>query len=103
MNADTSEYLMLANIIVISNNGAVSRSTTENDNFVIELKFLCLEAGDAKQTKLSEFEAEKGLIWQGEWVTVLKRLELPSVFQARDFKGSVRGEGPACVISSWAF
>ena len=75
------------------NNGAVSRSTTENDNFVIELKFLCLEAGDAKQTKLSEFEAEKGLIWQGEWVTVLKRLELPSVFQARDFKGSEGGQG----------
>ena len=50
-----------------------------------------------------EFEAEKGLIWQGEWVTVLKRLELPNVFQARDFKDSVRGEGPACVISSWAF
>ena len=45
------------------NNGAVSRSTTENDNFVTELKLLCLKASDAKQTNPSESEAEKGLIW----------------------------------------
>lgn len=44
-------------------NGVVSRSTTENDHFVIELKLLCLKASDAKQTNPSEFEAKKGLIW----------------------------------------
>ena len=62
---------------------------------VIGHRFVCLTHSEAKQTKMSEFGAEKGLL-QGtarQVAHAVKIPELPTGFQHCIFKGQVRESG----------
>ena len=67
--------------------------TTDFSHFVFEPKFMCPAHSEAKQTKTSEFRAEKGLLQgpykENRWF-MLKRPELPDGFQGSIFKDKVR-------------
>ena len=64
----------------------------KNGTAVIEPKFMCPAHSEAKQTKVLEFGAEKGLLWgpsKEDRQLKLKRPKLPDGFQGRVFKGKI--------------
>ena len=67
-----------------------------NHHTVVEPKFVCLTCSEAKQTKMSEFEAEKGLL-QGPCKKnrqlMLKKPKLLDGFRGRVLIGKICGEG----------
>ena len=71
------------------------RVAPESTEPTVKPKFMCLTPSEAKQTKTLEFGADKDPL-QGQARNnrpVLKRPKLPDVFQRRNFKGNIWGEG----------
>ena len=71
---------------------------TEN---VVEPNFVCPMHSEAKQTEMSEFGAEKGLL-QGpskehEQLMLKKKPKLSDGFEGRIFKGKFWGRAAGCV------
>ena len=68
---------------------------------VVKLKFVCPTHSEAKQTEMSEFGAEKGLLQgpckENRWL-MLKRPELPNGFQGRSFYMQNWGGGRCCRV-----
>ena len=73
---------------------------------VTECKFVCLTHVETKQTEMSEFGAEKGLLQGhargGGWL-VPRKPQIPEGFQQSTFKGKVR-EGRGWLLeTSWCW
>ena len=66
------------------------------NHIVVKPKFVCLMHSEAKQTKTSEFGAEKSLLQgpckENRWL-MLERLQLPDGFQGNVFIGKISGGG----------
>ena len=88
------EFLLKIFLIIEVLKKHTIKCTAFKCSFVIKPKFVYLVHSEAKQTEMSEFAAENGLLQrpsrENRWL-MLKRLKLSSRFQGRFYKENLGG------------